>query len=121
MISLVKSGCKTIIIPLALAALLIVLMVALSHGGIRYQTNVSEFLATKPVDGVSVRLDGMIDGMQVNGDFVDVRLCNENTCIDAQVPIRFGSRINPQTRVILSGIYRQQRLYVSDVLTRCHD
>ena len=121
MTSLAKSGCKTIIIPLALAALLIVLMVALSHRGIRYQMDVSGFLATEPADGISVRLDGFVKEMHSTGASIEVKLCDAGACVDAEVPIRFGSRLKPQIHVIMSGIYQQQKLHVSDVLTRCHE
>jgi hypothetical protein len=120
-ISLAKSGCKFIIIPLALAIFLIVLMIALSHRGVRYQMDVSGFLTTEPEDGASVRLDGIIKDMQPTGASLEVRLCDAQSCVDALVPIRFGSRLKPESRVIMSGIYRQQKLHVSDVLTRCHD
>lgn len=117
----VKSGCKSVVIPLVLAALLIVVMVALSHGGMRYQTDVSGFWASGPTEGASVRLDGTVREMRSTGSWIEVRLCDENACIDAEVPFRFGSRLALQTRVIMSGIYRAQRLHVEDVLTRCHE
>ena len=93
----------------------------MSHRGIRYQTDVSGFWALGPTDGASVRLDGTVREMRSKGDVIEIVLCDEKACIDGVVPVRFGSRIAPQTRVILTGIYRDKQLHVSDVLTRCHE
>ena len=114
------SGCKTVWIPLSLAALLMVLMVAMSHRGIRYDTKISDFLATQPEDGVSVRLDGVIHAMQSSNAGMHVELCDEKACLDAQIPLQFTARLHLNAHVIVSGIYREHGIQVSNVLTRCH-
>ena len=108
-------------IPLALAALIVVCMVAASHRGIRYESDVSTFLASTPADGETVRLDGTIRSISPYHENDIVTLCNDADCVRALVPVRFRARLSDGAHVILTGIYREQTLHVSDVLTRCHD
>ncbi len=87
----------------------------------RYQTDVSGFWALSPTDGASVRLEGTVREMRSAADRIEIVLCDEKSCIDGVVPVRFGTRLKPQMRVIVTGTYRAQRLQIEDVLTRCHD
>lgn len=113
-------GSLPIVIPLLLAGFVMFLMLVFGTESPKYSMTVDEFLADQIKDNQVVRLDGIVKDIQFKDDIRHVRLCQEQVCIQAQIPSHIKTVIQVQDNVILSGKYHHNILEVHQVLKRCH-
>lgn len=115
MISILRSGCKDIILPFFAAALLIIIIVAASGNIHPYAVSVAEF---EQRDGVRVRLEGDVKNVDIAAHFIMFDLCDHDQCIRVQTSSEYKQRMHG--RVMVSG-YRDGDIFMAErLLSRCH-
>ena len=116
MISILRSGCKNIVLPFFAAALLIIIIVAASRNIHPYAVSVADF---EQRTGVRVRLEGDVKNVQTAARFVSFDLCDRGQCIRVHVDSEYEQRLT-HGRVIVSG-YRDGDIFIAErLLSRCH-
>ncbi len=108
------SGCDliSVLLPIILAGMIIGVMLVMGHEAAPYS---SPLRTLEPTEGSFYRLDCVVAEM----DHGELLLCDEGKCLEASAPPEVFMQIKPGAEVIVSGEYRQGRLHVASVLTRC--
>ena len=104
-----------------MAGLFVGVLLAMSAKMPQYATSIRAF---SPVEGAFFRLEGTIQYVNNQTENTDdtrlALLCDETYCLQAQIPVMYLTRLKPQNRIIVEGIWEHEVLHVSKVMTRCH-
>ena len=104
-----------------MAGLVIVLMLAIGWESQKYSMPVDEFIAAEHRVNTFVRLDGVVEKIEITSNERHVMLCQNMVCILAIVPNDLNIRFSVHDKVMMAGDYRDNVLNASEVVRRCHD
>ena len=117
-----KDGNKTILVPLIIAGVIILVILAMGtdeHSS--YAIPVDSFDFMQQDDNVMVRLDGAareIVSREDGGRFF--KLCSETKCIPMDVPKEIGTIFRAGDELVVTGVQKNHTIHVTQILRRCH-
>lgn len=108
------NGCDliSVLIPIILAGMIIAVMLVMGQDAAPYS---SPLRTLEPTEGSFYRLDCVVTQIKQG----ELLLCDEGKCLDASASPEILLQLKTGAEVIVSGEYRQGRLHVASVLTRC--
>ncbi|MGN1072023.1 MAG: hypothetical protein ACI4VB_04770 [Bradymonadia bacterium] len=110
------NGFKPFLIPLLLATLLILFMLAMGRESQPYATDVDAYT---PVEG-PFRIEGTLHAFETYGASFRMALCGAQRCVEVEVPARFASRLKPGLTLVVWGSFQNGVLRANRVVSRCH-